>query len=703
MNVALAVALVLAQTTREREWERMDYGPFLSATVKTHRDVVVKAIVVRLGPDATVCYDTDLMRCAGGWTGGFLKLMGPVFDGAKVPLAKGIPHAEGLERFGTPAEPGWARGDSFRDPRPTPYGPLPDLKYRGLYVHGTRVVLAYTVGKTEVLELPAFHGSISRTFRMGPSTETLSLLVAEGETLPEKAVTGIPAAWEVVGKRLILRVAPHAEPILFKVTLGAVEDAPIEDPLAFTRGGPARYREEVVTRGTLGKEPGAYAVDTLTAPERNPWNAWMRFGDLDFFSDSRAAATTWSGDVWVISGIDDKLDRLSWRRFATGLHQPLGVRIVDGDPFVAGRDQITRLRDLNGDGEADFYENFNNDIASTENYHEYVMGLETDAEGNFYTSKGAPSLALRKDPPIIPHQGTILKISRDGRSLEVLATGVRASNGLGIGPDGFLTCSDNDGHWGPSSRINRVRAGKYYGDPLTSHVKPAPPEYEPPICWIPKKIDNSAGAQVWVTDDRWGPLKGQMVHTSYGSSGLLQVLLEEVNGRPQGGVIRFPLQFNSGIMRARFRPADGQLYVCGLRAWDTNAATDGTLQRVRYTGRPVHTLRGLRTTHTGLELTFTNPLDREGAADPDAWAVERWNYLYSEKYGSPEYSLANPGKTGRDDVAVKAARVSADGLKVELDLEGHRPVMQMLVRFRGRAADGSKVALELYNTVHEIP
>jgi hypothetical protein len=237
----------------------------------------------------------------------------------------------------------------------------------------------------------------------------LSLLVAEGETLPDKAVSGVPPTWDIVGKRLVLRVAPHAEPILFKVTLGGVEDSRIEDPRDFTRGGPARYREEVVTKGTLGKEPGAYAVDTLTAPERNPWNAWMRFGDVDFFPDGRAAVSTWSGDVWIVSGIDDTLERLVWKRFATGLHQPLGVRIVDGDAFIAGRDQITRLRDLNGDGEADFYETFNNDILATYNYHEYVMGLETDADGNFYTCKGAPSLAIEKTPPLTPHHGTILK------------------------------------------------------------------------------------------------------------------------------------------------------------------------------------------------------------------------------------------------------------------------------------------------------
>ena len=58
--------------------------------------------------------------------------------------------------------------------------------------------------------------------------------------------------------------------------------------------------------------------------------------------------------------------------------------------YVLGRDQITRLHDLNNDGEADFYENFNNDTVVTPNYHEFCLDLQTDSKGNFYFSKGSP-------------------------------------------------------------------------------------------------------------------------------------------------------------------------------------------------------------------------------------------------------------------------------------------------------------------------
>jgi glucose/arabinose dehydrogenase len=84
------------------------------------------------------------------------------------------------------------------------------------------------------------------------------------------------------------------------------------------------------------------------------------------------------------------LENVSWKRYAAGLFQALGLKIVDNQVYVLGRDQITRLHDLNNDGEADFYENFNNDMQVTPGFHEFAFDLQTDPDGNFYFSKGGP-------------------------------------------------------------------------------------------------------------------------------------------------------------------------------------------------------------------------------------------------------------------------------------------------------------------------
>jgi hypothetical protein len=626
--------------------------------------------------------------------------------------------------------PGFIKGEDFRDPRPEPFGPLPgDLaRYRGLFVCGDRVAFAYTVGKCDVLDVPGFEKSLfTRTLRLGPATDTVTMLLCDtpepreskgflcglemGDLvlgcvrMPEKA------EWKIYEKtRVYLKIPPHEKEILLQVVFGSdrtsvaallAADA-IEDPGLLTKGGPSRYPDPVVTKGALGKSGAPYELDTLTAPDENPWHSWLRFGGLDFFSDGRAALCTWSGDVWVVSGIDEGLDRLVWKRFATGLFQPCGLRIVNDTVYVVGRDQITVFHDLNGDGEADYYENFNNECSEKGNYHEFAMDLQTDPDGNFYYAKGALG-ANFPGGQMGSHHGCLLKVSKDGKKLEIVATGVRAGAGLAVGPKGELTVSDQDGHWGPASRLNWVKKGGFYGDRNTSHKDPVPEDYDPPLCWIHRSLDNSSGGQVWVTSDAWGPFKGHLLHFSYGTCSLFQVLMEPAGGSMQGGVVRFPLTFASGVLRGRFHPKDGQLYVAGIKGWTTSATRDGCLQRVRYTGKPVVSVVGMHVKRDAIELDFTLPLDPEAAGDPDRWAVQQWNYLYSEKYGSPDYSVEDPKKLGRDTVEITSAKVSADGRRVTLEIPGLKPVMQMLIRYKLRSADGLPVQQEIWHTINKIP
>jgi hypothetical protein len=67
--------------------------------------------------------------------------------------------------------------------------------------------------------------------------------------------------------------------------------------------------------------------------------------------------------------------------------------------------------------------------------------------------------SLRSAPdPILPHHGIVAKISPDGRKFEVLATGLRAPGGVGVGPNGEITTGENEGTWQPCCKINFVAA-----------------------------------------------------------------------------------------------------------------------------------------------------------------------------------------------------------------------------------------------------
>mgnify|MGYP006139591943 CR=1 FL=1 len=110
----------------------------------------------------------------------------------------------------------------------------------------------------------------------------------------------------------------------------------------------------------------------------------------------------------------------------------------------------------------------------------------------------------------VPEAGAVLRIPPDLKGSQVVACGFRAANGVGVGPGGELTVCDNQGNWTPSSRINVVRPGGFYG--WMPHVLAAGgsprTDYDPPLCWIPVSVDNSGGSQAWAPpgDARWGPL-----------------------------------------------------------------------------------------------------------------------------------------------------------------------------------------------------
>ncbi len=473
-----------------------------------------------------------------------------------------------------------------------------------------------------------------------------------------------------------------------------------DDLTPLTKGGPSRFPQTLTTKGKLGAEQGPLTTDTITWPADNPWKSWMRLGGFDFFKDPRRAAVgTWNGDVWIVEGLDDDLDELHWRRIATGLFQPLGVKVVDEQIYVCCRDEITRLHDLNNDGEADFYESFNNDHQVTEHFHEFAMDLQTDAEGNFYYAKSARH-ALDS---LVPHHGTLIKVAKDGRTSEIVCNGFRAANGVGIGPDGLVSTSDQEGHWTPANRINLCRPGGFYGNMYTYHRGERPTTYDRPVVWLPKNYDRSPAEQLWVTSDKWAPLKGGLLSFSYGTGMVRYVMYEKAGELYQGASIDLPLKdFPTGIMRGRFHPQDGQLYLCGLVGWSSNKSQPGGFYRVRYTGKPLYVPVNMHATEDGVQLTFSDALDKSSAEDIDNYVVQRWNYRWTRGYGSKHYSVKDPKRTGQDEVEVLEATLSTDGRMLELELDDMKPVQQMMIEFAVKAADGTSFKRKVMATINVV-
>jgi hypothetical protein len=268
-----------------------------------------------------------------------------------------------------------------------------------------------------------------------------------------------------------------------------------------------------------------FVVDRLVLPTDKSQKSLFFVTGVDKHRDSLAICTV-HGEVWLVSGIDRPDKKLTWKRFATGLYQPLGLRTnrKSNTIDVLGRDQVTRLHDYNNDGRADFYENFNNDLVITGTAHAYATCLDRDPQGNYYFFKSGRSL---------PHGGKLLQLSANGKTLKVFASGYRHPIGLGVSPTGMVTAADNQGNWIPASSIQIVEPGSFHGYMPEIHQPKNLKSFAQPMCWIPMHIDSSSGGRVWVPDGVWGPLANQMLHMSWGRCTLHLVMPRRsaINGK----------------------------------------------------------------------------------------------------------------------------------------------------------------------------
>jgi cytochrome c5 len=754
-----------------------NFGPLVGAAIdlgvdlQGARNISSRAFLVPLGENraAGIVFDSDTMAYSAIWlddSSASLKITGlPFKSGHQTSLTKA-----GQNVLVTGARNGWSHAGELQDPRDVRYEGYPPLghlpkhwaHFKGHYLHNDKVVFKYTVGDAVVHDSPGYiggihKGALTRTLNIsGAKPEKLILAEAEGATIEGGilsftskgnaeptcvALAGASSASFVVDGNTAYLTIPKGDSRLklyfwaggrelnlaFKGLVGEAEDL-----TPYLQGGQLQWPKTFKTVGQLAEDDNqAYVLDRLTLPYDNEYEGRMRIGGFDFFADGqRAALSTWDGDVWIVSGIDQGLKNLSWKRYATGLHEPLGLKIVDDVIYTVGDNQITRLHDLNKDGEADFYENFNNDWELTEGFHAFCFDLHTGPNGDFYFSFGSPVRAGGHGfDRVGRHHGSIIRVRADGQEMSVYASGFRAPNGLGISPDGQLTCGDNEGSFVPASPIHWVEPGKFHGvvdtyhgsrklktEPIARYFIPMRPkrwaekikaeggnvaemvdhsEMPKPLAWLSKrrKVDNSGGGQVWA-GEKWGPLSGEMLHLSYGQSNVHLVLKEEKNGLMQGGVVNLPFKLTSSAMRARVNPKDGQVYLSGLNGWQSNADKEGGFDRIRYTGKKLYMPLGLTSKTGALEIRFSQKLDKAVAEDVGNYGIQAWALKWSQDYGSQE----RPQK----GFAISKTELLDDGKTVRLSIPDLRPVHMMEIQYKIKAADGQTIDGKIDNTLHSI-
>jgi glucose/arabinose dehydrogenase len=606
----------------------------------------------------------------------------------------------GDRHFINPVAPGWAspEGQWEDDARVVGkdgrrYGPLPRAwaRFEGLYRHGSRAVLAANIGGVRVLESPGWldYGSTPvfiRTLNVAASNKPLLLRVAPDHV--QVALTGSGSLEKRAGfwvaslpggaqtRLFISRVDAASLDALAKANPTSLDLAPL------TRGGPAQWPQTEETVSVAGREDGPFAADDFPLPVENPFQSWMRPGGFDFTPDGQAAIVAlWNGDVWRVDGLKQKAPAtLRWRRIASGLFQPLGVKFRGEDLFITCRDQLARLVDLNQDGETDFIACFNDDAQVTEHFHEFAMGLQTDAAGNFYYAKSGRH-ALDS---VIPQHGTLLKISADGLRTEILATGFRAANGVCLNDDGTFFVTDQEGFWTPKNRINRVKVGGFYGNMFgyTTVTNTSDSAMEQPLVWVTNDKDRSPAELVWVPKDAWGSLGGALLNLSYGTGRAFIIPHEEVEGQWQGAVCELPMPaFATGIMRGRFA-SDGALYTCGMFAWAGNATAPGGFHRIRRTEKPAQVPLTVRASKGALTVRFSERIVVE-ARD---CAMKVWTLKRTKNYGSKHHD--------ERDLSIRAVKLSSDQRTLTLEIPDLAPTQCYELKV------GERV---LHGTLHTLP
>jgi len=506
----------------------------------------------------------------------------------------------------------------------------------------------------------------------------------------------------VTGRKVALRVAipPNEQPQTFEVASAVVADLNAASALAKQL---ARPLEKLPTPSATRPPPPIFLPDPNFTDKPGgdefytvehfpvPRELKLTVAGMDFLPDGNLAIATYQGEVFIVEGATGDAKAARWRRFARGLNEPGGLRVVGGAIYVMQKCELTRLRDADGDGVADVFECVSDAWGYTGNYHSFATGPLVDESG-ILGALITGHRAMRE----VPAMGWCLKISphpantgevpfTDVWRTDPFCSGLRVPNGFGeFRGDLFMT--DNQGHWIAANKLNHLQATNFYGHPSSS---PSPPahfdgdaNFTPPAVWFPYAWVRSASGLATVGDFRFGPFGGQMLVGEFQNASVVRVALEKVNGQWQGAVLPFVRGFASGVNRLAYGP-DSRLYVGGLRFghWTSIAPQPHSLDRVKFSGRVPFEFKTVAARTNGFEVAFTQPVDSKLAGDAENWDATQYTYAYDGKHNAPEKDRDE--KIPGPPVRVLKAEVAPDKLTVRLTLEGMKARHVIMLRALG--------------------
>jgi cytochrome c551/c552 len=465
-------------------------------------------------------------------------------------------------------------------------------------------------------------------------------------------------------------------------------------------------------------EQDYYEIKTLPIPKE----IYLEVGGLATMPDGRIAVSTRRGEIWIIENPYQKTNhQVHYKRFASGMHEVLGLAYRDGAFYCSQRGELTKITDTDRDGVADLYEPiYQFDISG--NYHEYTYGPVFDKNGDMLVTLNLAWVGFGEGK-FAKWRGWLVKIHPDG-SLEPFAAGLRSPAGYSINDQGDIFYGENQGDWVGSGRVTHLAKGDFAGNPgglkwakepnspfrltLEEIQDNGAPMYEAaakvknlklPAVWFPHAIMGISTSDVLqdTTRGKFSPFPGQYFVADQGQSKIMRMGLEKVNGVYQGFCINYREGFQSGILRERFG-LDGSMFV-GMtsRGWGSTGKDEFGLQRLLWNGQMPFEIQEIQAKSDGFEINFTQAVDVASVKKAASYALRSYIYKYQHQYGSPIIELKNLKITG--------VEVSADKRKVRLVIEGLRQYFIHEFKLEGIRNEAGEPLLHetAYYTLNQIP
>ncbi|MGE3777372.1 MAG: hypothetical protein AB7F89_09320 [Pirellulaceae bacterium] len=483
------------------------------------------------------------------------------------------------------------------------------------------------------------------------------------------------------------------------------------------------------------------SIATSQAPTDSRSKTWkpapaelaLEVSGLSVLDAHRIAVAIRKGEVWILDGAcEDPPSQVTYRRFASGLHEPLGLLWHDNAFYTAQRSELTRLRDTDGDGEADEYETVATGWGVTGHYHEYAYGPKRDGQGNLWLTLNI-GLGLKaehlqravREPTLGVSQGKwrgwALKMTPAGKLIPVCA-GMRSPCGLGSNRAGDMFYTDQQGNWVATNSLHHLREGVFFHHPEAlasmnlpgSPIKgirsvpdelPLPealerlPAMRPPAVWFPYKKAGQSATDIVLDSSggRFGPFDGQLFVGEFTLAAIHRVFLEQVDGEYQGACFPFRQGLASAVLRLAQAP-DGSL-LAGLsnRGWSSLGTASYGLQRLAWTGKTPFEIQEMRAQSDGFELVFTEPVDPITAANVRSYTMHSYTYVFHETYGSDEIQS--------QQLTISRAEVADDARRVRLFVSGLRPyfVHELLAAGVRNEQGAPLLHASAYYTLNRIP